>query len=296
MCTPFDSEGEIDFELLRKEAKRLQSSGVDGLVPAGSTGESATLSHDEHVKVVREVCKTVDIPVVAGCGSNSTRETISLSQRCSDAGADALLLISPYYNKPTQEGLENHYSIVADNVDTPQVVYNVPSRTGQSLEYETVVNLSEHENIVAYKAAGSDMARISNIITGTEDKEFSVLSGNDVETLPILSMGGKGCISVAANLVPQEVLKMVHSLMSGDCETAMKIHQELNPIFDSMFVETNPIPIKAALDERGYMSSNLRNPLCEISEENRRLVENVIQEFENNTSTIQSRELPRKSN
>ncbi|KOX92332.1 4-hydroxy-tetrahydrodipicolinate synthase [Haloarcula rubripromontorii] len=268
MCTPFHQDGSIDFETLRQDAQRLESAGVDGLVPVGSTGESATLSHDEHIEVVEAVIDAVDdVPVIAGSGSNNTKEALELSRRSADAGADALLLISPYYNKPEQQGFIDHYTTLADAVDLPQIVYNVPSRTGQNIEPETAVELASHPNIRAYKAASGDMNQISEIIERTRDEDFAVLSGDDGMTLPMLSVGGTGCISVSANIEPERTCAMVGAALSGDFERARQIHHELGPLFRAMFVETNPIPVKEAMRIRGYGPAYLRSPLTRLSDE-----------------------------
>jgi len=268
MCTPFHQDGSIDFETLREDAKRLESAGVDGLVPVGSTGESATLSHDEHIEVVEAVIDAVDdVPVIAGSGSNNTKEALELSQRSAEAGADALLLISPYYNKPEQQGFVDHYTTLADAVDLPQIAYNVPSRTGQNIEPDTAVELASHPNIQAYKAASGDMNQISEIIERTREETFAVLSGDDGMTLPMLSVGGTGCISVSANIEPERTCAMVGAALSGDFERARQIHHELGPLFRAMFVETNPIPVKEAMRIRGYGPAHLRSPLTRLSDE-----------------------------
>ncbi|WP_058996831.1 4-hydroxy-tetrahydrodipicolinate synthase [Haloarcula sp. CBA1127] len=268
MCTPFHQDGSIDFETLRDDAQRLESAGVDGLVPVGSTGESATLSHDEHIEVVEAVIDAVDdVPVIAGSGSNNTKEALELSQRSAEAGADALLLISPYYNKPEQQGFIDHYTTLADAADLPQIVYNVPSRTGQNIEPDTAVELASHPNIRAYKAASGDMNQISEIIERTRDEDFAVLSGDDGMTLPVLSVGGTGCISVSANIEPERTCAMVGAALSGDFERARAIHHELGPLFRAMFVETNPIPVKEAMRIRGYGPAYLRSPLTRLSDE-----------------------------
>lgn len=279
MCTPFHDDGSIDHETLTENALRLQSEGVDGLVPVGSTGESATLSHDEHIEVIETVVDAVDIPVIGGSGSNSTREAVKLSRRAAEAGCDGLLLISPYYNKPTQNGFRNHYLQIADEVDLPQIVYNVPSRTGKSLEPETVADLADHRNIAGYKAAGGDMGRISEIIEKTRMYDFNVLSGNDGETLPILSMGGTGCISVAANVEPDLVCNMVQIALNGDLTVARETHHSLSPLFRAMFIETNPIPVKKALEIQGHGNGNLRPPLTEMNNENQKELQTVLDRY-----------------
>ena len=267
MCTPFDADMSIDFETLADDARRLERAGVDGLVPVGSTGESATLSHDEHVEVVEAVVDAVDIPIIAGAGSNNTREALELSRRSADAGADGLLHISPYYNKPEPEGMYEHFRTVADEVDLPQVVYNVPSRTGRNVEVETTVELAAHENVRAYKAASGDMVRISEVVERTRDEDFAVLSGDDGLTLPVLSVGGTGVISVAANVEPERTCELVESALDGDYARAREVHHELGPLMRYLFVETNPIPVKAALAIRGHGAGRLRSPLSQLSEE-----------------------------
>jgi 4-hydroxy-tetrahydrodipicolinate synthase len=280
MCTPFNEDGSIDFETLRRDAQRLAAAGVDGLVPMGSTGESATVSHDEHIEVIEAVIDAVDVPVIAGSGSNNTEEALSLSTRAADAGADALLLISPYYNKPEQRGFIEHYETIANNVDVPQIVYNVPSRTGQNIEAETVAELAAHENISGFKAAGGDLNQVSEIVEKTRDEAFDVLSGNDGETLPILSVGGTGCISVAANIEPERMCDLVDAALEGDYQTARDQHHELGPLFRALFWETNPIPVKAAMEIRGYGPGRLRPPLTPITEENRDRLEALLAEYE----------------
>ncbi|MGQ4555911.1 4-hydroxy-tetrahydrodipicolinate synthase [Halobellus sp. GM3] len=281
MTTPFDQNGDIDHETLAADARRLEAAGVAGLVPAGSTGESATLTHDEHIEVVETVVEAVDdVPVIAGSGSNSTHEALELSQRSADAGADALLLISPYYNKPEQAGLREHFLAIADAVDLPQIVYNVPSRTGQNVEPETVAALASHENIRAYKAASGDVAQISEVIERTRDEDLAVLSGDDALTLPICALGGRGVISVAGNVEPERTVDLVDAALEGDLDRARDVHYELSPLFRQLFVETNPIPVKAAMEIRGHNSGALRSPLTEIEPENRAALERVLTALE----------------
>jgi 4-hydroxy-tetrahydrodipicolinate synthase len=276
MCTPFHDDDSIDFETLRADAQRLEAAGVDGLVPMGSTGESATVSHDEHVEVIEAVVDAVDVPIIGGSGSNNTREALSLSQRAADVGADALLLISPYYNKPEQAGLVDHYTAIADEVDVPQIVYNVPSRTGRNIEPETVARLAAHENIRGYKAAGGDLNQVGEIVERTRGEAFDVLSGNDGETLPILSVGATGCISVAANVEPERMSDLVWSALDGDYGRAREVHHELGPLFRALFRETNPIPVKAAMEIRGHMPDTVRPPLTDLREEHREALVDVL--------------------
>jgi len=280
MTTPFDDDGRIDHDQLAADARRLVEGGVDGLVPVGSTGESATLSHDEHVDVVETVVAAVDVPIVAGAGSNSTQEAVSLSARAADAGADGLLHISPYYNKPEPEGMERHFRRIADAVDLPQIVYNVPSRTGRSIEVETTVALASHENVVGYKAASGDLGLISEVAERTRDEDFNVLAGDDGLALPIISVGGTGVISVAANVEPARVSGVVDAANAGDYANARERHHELGPLFRAVFRETNPIPIKEAMDVWGHGPAALRDPLTRATPETRAALEAIHEDLQ----------------
>ena len=282
MCTPFHDDDSIDFETLRADARRLVDAGVDGVVPVGSTGESATLTHDEHIEVVECVVSEVgdEVPVIAGSGSNNTREALDLSQRSAAAGADALLLISPYYNKPEPAGFIEHYRTIADAVDLPQIVYNVPSRTGRNILPDTAVELASHPNIRAYKAASGDLNQISEVIERTRDEDFQVLSGDDGLTLPVVSVGGTGTISVVANIEPERTVEMVHAALGGDYERARELHHRLAPLVRQLFVETNPIPVKEAMGIRGYSAPHLRLPLTRLSDEHATELEHILDDLE----------------
>lgn len=281
MITPFHQDGRIDHESLANEAQFLESAGVDGLVPVGSTGESATLSHDEHVEVVETVVGAVeDLPVIAGAGSNNTREAIELGEGAYAAGADGLLLISPYYNNPEPEGMQTHFEAIADAVDLPQIVYNVPGRTGRSIEPTTTEVLAEHDNIVGYKAASGDLALINEVIERTETADFDVLAGDDVLTLPIISVGGTGVISVAGNLDPVGVGDLTHAALDGEFERARSYQRRLGPLFRAIFVETNPIPVKEGVSMLGRCQSHLRSPLSRLSEEHRDDLRDLLEDLE----------------
>jgi 4-hydroxy-tetrahydrodipicolinate synthase len=282
IATPFADDGSIDHDQLAADARRLEAAGVDGIVPAGSTGESATLTHDEHVEVVETVAAAVeDVPVIAGTGSNNTREALSLSRRAADAGADALLLISPYYNRPEPEGMERHFRRIADAVDLPQILYNVPSRTGRSMDVETTVSLAGHENVAGYKAASGDLGLVSEVCERTRDEDFAVLSGDDGLTLPVLSVGGAGVISVTANVEPERMGELVGAALDGDYGRARATHHELGALFRALFVETNPIPVKEALALRGHHESvSLRDPLSRLGEEERERLRAVLAALE----------------
>jgi len=267
IVTPFKN-GKIDEEALRGLIDFQIAGGVDGIVPCGTTGESATLNHEEHDQVIRiavDACKG-KASVLAGTGSNSTQEAIQLSRNAKNAGADGLLQITPYYNKPNQEGLYHHFSSIADAVDLPIVLYNVPSRTSVNMVPETVVRLAKIEKIVGIKEASGSLQAISKIIDNC-GKDFTVLSGDDPLLWPILAIGGKGVISVTANILPAKVAALCKAAAIGDIAGARSLHYELMDINDSLFIDTNPIPVKAALHLMGKIENELRGPLLELSED-----------------------------
>jgi 4-hydroxy-tetrahydrodipicolinate synthase len=284
MTTPFTDDDEVDHEQLAANARYLERAGVDGVVPVGSTGESATMTHDEHVDVIETVRDALkDVPVIAGTGSNNTAEALSLSERAADAGADGILLISPYYNKPEPQGFLDHFRTIADAVDLPQIVYNVPSRTGQSIPVDVTVELAAHPNIQGYKAASGDLNLISEVIERTGDETFSVLSGDDGLTLPVLSIGGTGTISVVANVEPERSCAMVGAALSGDYDRARALHHELSPLVRELFTETNPIPVKEAMHIRGRGGPLVRSPLSRLSEGRRAALRDLLAEYEEGT-------------
>ena len=267
IVTPFKN-GKIDGPALSGLIEFHIENGTNGIVPCGTTGESATLDHAEHEEVVRitvETCKG-RIPVLAGTGSNATHEAVELTQRAQKLGADGALLNTPYYNKPTQEGLYQHFSTVAKETDLPIMLYNVPSRTAINMEPGTVARLSSIKNIVGIKEASGSLVQVSEIIDSC-GPDFSVSSGEDALTWPILAIGGKGVISVTANLVPGKFAKLCQAAREGDMETAKALHYELLKLNDVMFIETNPIPVKAALALMGRIENEFRPPLCPPTEE-----------------------------
>ena len=267
IVTPFKN-GKIDEEALRGLIDFQIAGGVDGIVPCGTTGESATLNHEEHDQVIRiavDACKG-KASVLAGTGSNSTQEAIQLSRNAKNAGADGLLQITPYYNKPNQEGLYHHFSSIADAVDLPIILYNVPSRTSVNMVPETVVRLAKIKNIVGIKEASGSLQAISKIIDNC-GKDFTVLSGDDPLLWPILAIGGKGVISVTANILPAKVAALCKAAAIGDIAEARSLHYELMDINDSLFIDTNPIPVKAALHLMGKIENELRGPLIELSKD-----------------------------
>jgi len=268
LVTPFKN-WEVDEDAFRNLIEFQIEKGIDALVPCGTTGESATLSHDEHKRAVKIAVEAVRkrVPVIAGSGSNSTAEALDLVKHAKEVGADAALLVTPYYNRPTQEGLYQHYKTLAEKTKFPLVPYNVPTRTGSNLEPSTVARLSKIKNIVAVKEASGSLKQISQIAEMCGDR-ITIISGDDFTTLPILAIGGKGVISVASNIVPQDVVELCHSFEEGDIERARAIHFRLMPLCRAMFYETNPIPVKTALGLMGMIEPELRLPLCPMSESN----------------------------
>jgi 4-hydroxy-tetrahydrodipicolinate synthase len=281
LVTPFDSEGDVDYDALGGIIERVEDAGVDGVVPCGSTGESATLTHEEHKKVVEFTVEKAETRVVAGSGSNSTHEALELTKHADEAGADGALLISPYYNIPNDSGLVEHYKTVADEVDIPLLVYNVPGRTGHNIPDDVIVELAGHDGIAGVKEASGDINKISRLCAQTRDEDFDVVSGDDSMTLPLLSAGGTGVISVTANLFPRSMCELVEAAHGGDYEKAREIHADLMPVFDAMFVETNPIPVKIAAEELGLCASDLRLPLSDdVPEESVKEILSAVQEYE----------------
>ncbi len=277
LVTPF-KDGEVDEAALRRLIEFQVRNGVNGLVPCGTTGESATLTYEEHDRVIELTIEAADkkVPVVAGTGSNSTAETVMLTQHAQKAGADAALLITPYYNKPTQQGLFEHYRKVASEVSIPLILYNVPGRTGVNMLPETVARLSEIKNIVGIKEATGDLKQVSDVIEFSRDG-FIVLSGDDFTTLPLMSIGGHGVISVTSNIAPREVSGMVRSFNSGNAPEARKLHYALEPLHRAMFIETNPVPVKTALALMGMIEEEFRLPLVRMGEANRAALAGVLE-------------------
>lgn len=279
LATPFKNN-RLDEEAFRAFIEFQISEGVHGLVPCGSTGESATLSHDEHERVI-EIC--IDqtkgrVPILAGAGSNNTEEAISLARFAKKAGADGALLITPYYNKPTQEGLYQHYKAIAESVDLPLVPYNVPGRTSCNMLPPVVARLAkDFSNIVGIKEATADMAQGSQVIQSCP-ASFSVLSGDDFSALPLMAVGGKGVISTTSNVAPRVMSEMYNKFVAGDLAGAVAIHHSLYPLFNAMFYETNPIPVKTALGMMNLMSDELRLPLCPMSQANRQKLADVLRQ------------------
>lgn len=267
----------LDVQGLERNIGYLLSCGIHGIVPCGSTGESATLTFEEHEKVIEIAVDKVHgkIPVLAGTGSNNTAEAIRLTKAAKDIGADGVLVISPYYNKPNRSGLIKHYTKLAD-LDIPVVMYNVPGRTGQNLEPDLVAELACHPNIVAIKEASGNIGQISRIIEETQDEDFLVISGDDNITLPIMALGGAGVISVAANVDPVRMVAMYEAMKQGDYQKALVLHFALSPLLRAMFIDTNPIPVKKAVELLGMAGGPVRLPLDELDEKKTEQLKKIL--------------------
>jgi 4-hydroxy-tetrahydrodipicolinate synthase len=279
IVTPFKN-GAVDEEKLRELVEFQIENGTDAIVPCGTTGESSTLDYHEHDRVIEVVIQQVNkrVPVIAGTGSNSTREAIEITRHAKELGADGALLVTPYYNKPSQEGLYLHYKAVADAVALPQVLYNVPGRTGVNLMPETVARLAAHSNIVAIKEATGSLQQASEVLALCGDN-ITVLSGDDFITLPMLACGAKGVISVTANIMPKEVSSLVDAFFAGDLEEAKRLHLHLLKISNAMFIESNPVPVKTAVALMGKCRDEVRLPLAPLMDCNRTKLTTIMKEY-----------------
>jgi 4-hydroxy-tetrahydrodipicolinate synthase len=279
IVTPFKN-GKVDEKALGDLIEFHIKNGTDVIVPCGTTGESATLSHEEHHRVVEFTVKTVNkrIPVIAGAGSNSTSETLELTGYARKAGADGVLLITPYYNKPTQEGLFRHFSTIADSTDLPIVLYNVPGRTSVNMLPATVARLREKKNIVGIKEATGDMKQVSEVLRLC-GRDFDVISGDDFTTLPLLALGGVGAISVTANIAPADCAALFDAYFAGKLDTALKLHYKLEPLHGPLFIETNPIPVKTSLALMGKINEEFRLPLCPMADANKEKLKKALKDY-----------------
>jgi len=279
LVTPFRN-GAVDETALRELIERQIEAEVAGVVPCGSTGESATLSYLEHQRVVEITVDAVAgrVAVVAGTGSNSTREAIELTSHARDAGADGALLLSPYYNKPTQDGLYRHYAEISQACRFPLIVYNIPGRTASNILPETLGRIAQLEYAVGVKESSGDLDQIAHVVAACPS-DFAVLSGDDGLALPILAVGGKGCISTSANVVPRRMCALFDAWTAGDAARAREIHFQLLPLFDVLFCETNPIPVKAALELLGRIQGEIRLPLTPLTEPNRERLRVVLKDL-----------------
>jgi 4-hydroxy-tetrahydrodipicolinate synthase len=276
IVTPF-KKGKVDEKALEKLIEWHINEGTHAIVPCGTTGESSTLDYEEHYRVIEITVKVVNkrIPVIAGTGSNSTEEAIMIARKAEKLGADGSLSVTPYYNKPTQEGLYRHFKEIADKTGLPMILYNVPGRTSVNMLPQTVARLAEHPRIKGIKEATGDMKQVSEIIRLC-GPDFAVFSGDDFTNLTLLALGGKGFISVTANICPKDMAELFNSWERGDIARARELHYKLEPINKAMFIETNPIPVKTALAMMGKIKEELRLPLCEMSEANKQKVAEVL--------------------
>jgi 4-hydroxy-tetrahydrodipicolinate synthase len=279
IVTPFKN-GKVDEDALRQLIEEQIAAGTDGIVPCGTTGESTTLSHEEHDRVIEVTIDAVRkrVPVIAGTGSNSTAEALRLTRHAWEAGAEGALMVCPYYNRPTQEGLYQHYRSIAEEVPIPIIIYNIASRTGVNLLPETLARLAKLPNIVGVKEASGSIKQMSDVIQLC-GPDFTVLSGDDIFTLPLLAIGGRGVISVISNVVPADMSGLVDAFAAGDFKKACELHYKMCPLIDALFIETNPIPVKAALWLMGKISYELRLPLCKMSAKNEGFLKKVMQDY-----------------
>lgn len=278
IVTPF-RRGKVDERALGDLIEWQIQQGTNGIVPCGTTGESATLTHEEHNRVIEFTVDVVNrrVPVIAGTGSNSTEEAIALTRHAKHAGADAALLITPYYNKPTQEGLYRHYKAIAEAVDLPLVLYNIPGRTGVNMLPSTIARLAAIRTIVGVKEGSGSVQQASDIVQMCGER-LTVLAGDDALTLPMMAVGGKGVITVTANLVPADMAQLVDAFAKGRIDEARQLHFKLSPLFAALFYETNPIPVKEALGLMGKIDPELRLPLCPMAQDTREKLIRVLKE------------------
>jgi len=277
LSTPFSDNG-IDFFALERLVHLHNGSGTSGILLLGTTGESPTINEEERKEIIKFAKGIAECPIIVGTGTNSTEKAIALTKQAEDLGANYALVITPYYNKPTQSGLKRHFEKIARAVNIPIIIYNVPSRTGINIFPDTVSYLSMFDNIVGIKEASGNLRQMIEIISST-GKDFSLLSGDDMLTLPIISIGGKGVISVTANIVPEDVAKMVNYALDNKWNEARALNEKLYYLSSAMFIETNPIPVKTALKMLGYNMGELRSPLSEMSSENRRKLKEALVDY-----------------
>lgn len=279
IVTPFKN-GKVDEEALRGLIEFQIENGTDAIVPCGTTGESPVLSHEEHDRVIEITVDAVKkrVPVIAGTGSNSTAEAIRLTKHAHEVGADGALVVCPYYNRPTQEGLYQHYKALAEAVPLPIIVYNIQSRTGVNMNTDTLARLAKIKNIVGVKEASGSLKQMAEVISACGD-DFTVLSGDDFFTFPLMCLGGHGIISVVSNIAPGAVAQMVDAFMAGDMKKARDLHFKMTPLVDAMFIETNPAPVKAALALMGKIDDEIRLPLVKVTDATREKVRKAMVNF-----------------
>lgn len=278
MVTPFDRQGEVDYAATKKLIDHLIANGTESIVVAGTTGESPTLSKEEKIELFKFVVREVNgrIPVIAGTGSNNTRESIALTIEAENCGVDGVMLVAPYYNKPSQEGIYQHFKVIAEATSLPIMVYNIPGRTSVNIDVDTIVRLSEIDNIICVKEASGDLDAMAEIIRRTDD-DFVLYSGDDSLTLPVLSIGGVGIVSVSAHIVGNEMQEMIHAFKSGNVEEAGAIHRGLLPTFKALFSAPSPTPLKAVLNMKGIQVGEVRLPLVPLNDEQIRELKKQLQ-------------------
>ncbi|MCU9593037.1 4-hydroxy-tetrahydrodipicolinate synthase [Caldibacillus thermolactis] len=281
MVTPFDAKGNIDFHKTTRLIEYLINNGTDALVVSGTTGESPTLSKEEKIALFEHTVKVVDkrVPVIAGTGSYNTRESVELTKKAEKIGVDGILLVAPYYNKPNQAGLYEHFKTIAENTDLPIMLYNIPGRSVVNIEPETVIRLSEIPNIKAIKEAGGNLDQMTEIIANTPD-DFELYSGDDGFTLPVLAIGGAGVVSVASHIIGNEMKQMIQAFLAGDHRKAAKLHQKLLPLMKGLFKAPSPVPVKTALQIKGINVGSVRLPLVPLAEDERSELTKLLQTIE----------------
>lgn len=277
MITPFNEEGQVDYERMTELINHLIENNTDGLVVTGTTGESVVLSEEETEAIYEHVVRIVDkrIPVLAGTGSNDTKKTIALTKKATAYGVDGIMLVSPYYNRPNQAGLYEHFKAVANETELPVMLYNIPGRTGVHIDAETIIRLAEIENIVAVKEASGDLEQVAEIIANTDDN-FTVYSGDDSMTLPMMAIGARGVVSVASHIIGNEMKAMIDNFLQGEIDKAAQLHRKLLPIMNGLFMTPSPAPLKAALRLKGLDVGSVRLPLVDLTEEELKTLKQIL--------------------
>ncbi|MEC1721914.1 4-hydroxy-tetrahydrodipicolinate synthase [Schinkia azotoformans] len=280
MVTPFDVNGNIDFDRATDLVNYLLDNGTDSLIVAGTTGESPTLTTEEKVALYRHVVEVVNgrVPVVAGTGSNNTRASIELTKKAEKAGATAVMLVAPYYNKPDQDGLYEHFKAIATETNLPVMIYNIPGRCSINISVDTIIKLSKVKNIVAVKEASGDLNAMAEIISLTDD-DFYLYTGDDSNTLPVLSIGGRGVISVASHIIGNEMQEMISLFENGDVKKAAQLHRRLLPIMKGLFIGPNPVPLKYALQAKGIDTGSVRLPLVPLQKEKQLIIDDLLKKY-----------------
>ena len=280
LITPFNDDKSIDFDAMKNIIEFQIKEKVNGLLPMGTTGESPTIKYEEYIKIIEMVIKQVAgrIPVIAGSGSNNTQEAIKMTKVIKELGADYSLQVVPYYNKPNQEGLYRHFMSIADSVDIPMIIYNIPGRTGKNLENSTMFKLAIHSKVCAVKEASGNIGQIMDLIAEKPDN-FDILSGDDNLTLPVIALGGTGIVSVASNLIPGKMIELTDAALKGNIEKAKELHYKLLPFFKAEFIDTNPIPIKYMMYLKKMIKEAYRLPLCELSDNDKKQVKSVLEKM-----------------